>query len=125
MPIDPTSTGSATQRDVAGRVPKRVLPLVGPGATPTINTDTCDVVHMTALGAAITSMTTNLTGVPADGDTLRISFQDNGTARAIAWGTAFEASTVALPTTTVVNARLDSGFVWNAETAKWRCVTVA
>ena len=46
-------------------------------------------------------------------------------ARAITWGTSFEASTVALPTTTVSTNRLDVGFVWNAATSKWRCVAVA
>ena len=80
-----------------GRIAKRVLATAGPGATPTVNTDSYDVVHLTALAAAITRMTTNLTGTPVDGDTLRVSFTDNGTARAIAWGASFEASTVALP----------------------------
>ena len=102
-----------------------MLATAGPGATPTVNTDNYDVVHLTALAAAITSMTTNLTGTPVDGDTLRISFTDNGTARAIAWGASFEASTVALPTTTVASTRLDVGLFWNTETSKWRCVAVA
>jgi hypothetical protein len=110
---------------VGGRITKRVLATAGPGATPTINTDSYDVVHLTALAAAITSMTTNLTGTPVDGDTLRISFTDNGTARAISWGASFEASTVALPTTTVISTRLDVGLFWNTETSKWRCVAVA
>lgn len=107
-----------------GRTSKRVLATAGPGATPTVNTDSYDVVHLTALAAAITSMTTNLTGTPVDGDTIRISFTDNGTARAISWGASFEASTVALPTTTVASTRLDAGFFWNTETSKWRCVAV-
>jgi hypothetical protein len=110
---------------ISGRIAKRVLATAGPGATPTINTDNYDVVHLTAVAAAITSMTTNLTGTPVDGDTIRISFTDNGTARAIAWGASFEASTVALPTTTVAAARLDVGLFWNTETSKWRCVAVA
>jgi hypothetical protein len=108
-----------------GRTAKRVLATSGPGATPTINTDSYDVVHLTALAAAVTSMTTNLSGTPVDGDTLRVSFTDNGTVRAIAWGASFEASTVALPTTTVISTRLDVGFFWNTETSKWRCVAVA
>lgn len=107
------------------RITKRVLATAGPGATPTIDTDTYDVVHLTALAAAITSMSTNLTGTPVDGDTLRISFTDNGTARAITWGADFEASTVALPTTTVISTRLDTGFFWNTETSKWRIVASA
>ena len=116
-----TATDTLTNK----RITKRVLATSGPGATPTINTDNYDVAHFTAVATAITSMTTNLSGTPVDGDTLRISFTDNGTARAIAWGTSFEASTVALPTTTVISARLDVGFFYNSETSHWRCVAVA
>ncbi len=43
----------------------------------------------------------------------------------IAWGAKFEASTVALPTTTVASALLTIGFYWNTVTSKWRCVAVA
>lgn len=107
------------------RVTQRVLALSAGSATPTINTDLYDAVHITAQSAAITSFTTNLTGTPNDGDKLKISITDNGTARAITWGASFEASTVALPTTTVINARLDVEFVWNTETSKWRCVKVS
>lgn len=108
------------------RITKRAVSTSGPGATPTINTDTTDVAHLTALATAITSMTTNLSGTPVEGDTLRIDFTDNGTARAITWGTSFEASgNVSLPTTTVVNVRLDVIFHWNTATSKWRCVGVA
>lgn len=94
-------------------------------ATPTINTDNVSFYSITALAAAITSFTTNLTGTPNIGDTLWIAITDNGTARAITWGASFEASTVALPTTTVISTRLDVGFVWNSVTSKWRCIAVA
>lgn len=115
-------TISATNTLTNKRITKRVLALSAGSATPAINTDSYDVVHITAQSAAITSFTTNLTGTPVDGDTLRISITDNGTARALTWGTSFEASTVALPTTTVISTRLDVGFFWNTETSKWRCV---
>jgi hypothetical protein len=94
-------------------------------ATPIINTDVQKVVNITGIAQAITSMTTNLTGTPADGDELQIAFTDNGTARAITWGAKFEASTVALPTTTVISTRLDCFFVWNSVTQKWRIVKVS
>lgn len=123
------NTSNATERAATAtltnkRVTRRA-PAVTQSATPTINTDNTDVAHITGLAQAITSMTTNLTGTPVEGDTLRIDFTDNGTARAITWGTSFEASTVALPTTTVISTRLDVGFVWNTVTSKWRCVAVA
>ena len=116
-----TTTDTLTNK----RITKRVLALSAGSATPAINTDTTDVVNITAQSAAITSFTTNLTGTPVDGDTLRISITDNGTARALTFGASFEASTVALPTTTVISTRLDVGFFWNTATSKWRCVAVA
>lgn len=118
-------TLSATQTISNKRITKRVSALSAGSATPAINTDITDVVHITAQSANITSFTTNLTGTPVDGDTLRISVTDNGTARTLAFGASFEASTVPLPTSTVISARLDIGFLWNTETSKWRCVAVA
>lgn len=106
------------------RITKRVLALSANSGTPSINTDNYDVVHITAQSGAITSFTTNLTGTPVDGDTLRISITGT-TAIALTWGAKFEASTVALPTTTVGTARLDVGFFWNTATSAWRCVAVA
>lgn len=94
-------------------------------ATPTINTDTTDYYRITALAAAITSFTTNLTGTPKEGQTLWITITDNGTARAITWGTSFESSSLVLPTTTQASVRLDVGFIWNSATSKWRCVAQA
>ena len=108
------------------RITKRVLALSAGSATPAINTDKYDVVHITSQSAAITSFTTNLTGTPLDGDTLRISITDNGTARALTWGTSFESSgTTTLPTTTVISTRLDVGLFWNTETSRWRCVATS
>jgi hypothetical protein len=106
------------------RITKRVLTLSANSATPAIDTDTYDVVHITAQTAAITSFTSGLSGTPVDGDTLRISVTGT-TAITLTFGTSFEASTVALPTTTVTTNRLDIGFIWNTETSKWRCLAVA
>jgi hypothetical protein len=96
-----------------------------PGATPTLNVATNNVFSFTGLAAAITSMTTNLSGTGSLGDQIEIQLTDNGTARAITWGADFEASTVALPTTTVANALLYCRFIWNVATSKWRIVQVA
>jgi hypothetical protein len=118
--VTPTGTTTLTNK----RVTQRVLALSANSATPAINTDNYDVVHITAQTAAITSFTTNLTGTPVDGDKLRISV--TGTAAvALTWGTSFESSTATLPTTTVTTARLDVGFFWNSESNHWRCVAVA
>ena len=112
-----SSTSTLTNK----RITNRVTALSANSATPAINTDNTNVVHITGQTAAITSFTTNLTGTPVDGDTLRVSITGTG-AVALTWGASFEASTVALPTTTVSTTRLDVGFIWNTETSKWRCV---
>lgn len=106
------------------RITRRVLALSANSATPSINTDSYDVVHITAQSAAITSFTSGLSGSPVDGDMLRISITGTG-AVAITWGASFEASTLALPTTTVSTTRLDVGFIWNTESSKWRCIASA
>lgn len=106
---------------------KRVTPRTGTttsSATPTINTDNVDFYSLTAQTVDITSFTTNLSGTPTDGQTLWIAITGTA-ARAIGWGASFEASTVALPTTTVSTNRLDARFVWNAVTNKWRIVGTA
>lgn len=106
---------------------KRITPRTGTvasSATPTINTDNVDFYSITAQTVDITSFTTNLSGTPTDGQKLWIAITGTA-ARAITWGASFEASTVALPTTTVTTNRLDVGFVWNAATSKWRCVATA
>lgn len=90
-------------------------------ATPTINTDNVDIHRVTALALDITSMTTNLTGTPVHGDCLLIEITGTA-ARAITWGASFEASTVALPTTTITTAMLSVSFIYNSATSKWRCI---
>jgi hypothetical protein len=103
---------------------KRVTPRVGSttsSATPTINTDNVDIYKLTAQTVDITSFTTNLTGTPTDGQVLIIEITGTA-ARAITWGSSFEASTVALPTTTVTTNMLAVGFIYNSVTSKWRCM---
>jgi len=109
-----TSAGGA-------RFVPRVTTITSSG-TPTINTDSCDAVTITAQAAAITSMTTNLSGTPNNFDRLTIRIKDNGTARAITWGASFVASGVALPTTTVANKVTTVGFIYDSVTEKWGCV---
>lgn len=54
-----------------------------------------------------------------------IQITDNGTARAITWGTSFASTTVALPTTTVISTMLRVVLQWSSGTSKWNCVGVA
>ena len=119
------NTSNATERAATAtltnkRVTMRVSAVSSSG-TPTVNTDNCDIATIAALATAITNMSTNQTGTPADGDGL--IWRITGTAtRAISWGALYEASTVALPTTTSSTDMLTVGFIWNAVTSKWRCV---
>ncbi len=107
---------------------KRVTPRFSAEASaaePTINTDAVDAHSITALAAAITSMTTNLTGTPTNFDKLIIRIKDNATPRAITWGASFEAKGVDLPTTTVTSKVLTVGFIYDTVTSKWGCVAVS
>ena len=103
------------------RIQKRPV-TVTQHATPTINTDNGDIFNITGLAQAITSMTTNLSGTPVDGEMILIQITDNGTARAIAWGASF-ASTVeaSLPVTTVLGKRLRTYLMYNSATSDWEC----
>lgn len=91
-------------------------------ATPTVNTDDCEFVTITALAVAITSMTTNLSGTPANFQPLTYRIKDDGTARAITWGASFASRGGTLPTTTPLGKVLNVGFRWNSVASTWDCL---
>lgn len=91
-------------------------------ATPSINTDTTDIFTITAQGEAITSMTTNLSGTPVNGQKLIIRIKDDGTARAITWGASFASRGATLPTTTVLGKYQYNGFIYNSTASVWDLV---
>jgi len=103
------------------RITKRVTTITT-SATPTVNTDNCDVVTITAQGEEITSMTSGLSGTPTNFQTLVYRILDDGTGRAITWGDSFQAMGVALPTTTTANKVLTVGFIYDSVDSKWGCV---
>jgi len=111
---------SSTNTFTNKRVTKRTGTTTS-SATPTINTDNVDAYSLTAQTEAITSFTTNLSGTPTEAQGLLISVTGTA-ARAITWGASFENGPVALPTTTVTTTRLDTFFIWNSVTSKWRCM---
>jgi hypothetical protein len=111
------STNTFTNKRITPRVTS-----IASSATPTINTDNCDAVTITAQSVAITSMTTNLSGTPTDFDKLLIRIKDNGTARAITWGASFVSSGATLPTTTVLSKVTTVGLIWDAVKSKWVCI---
>jgi hypothetical protein len=124
--VDNTSDAtknSATATLTNKRITKRVTSEAS-SATPAIDTDNTDIHRITALAVNITSFTTNLTGTPTHGQNLIVEITGTDT-RTIDWGASFEASTVALPTTTDSTNMLTVGFSYNSATSKWRCVAVA
>ncbi len=94
-------------------------------ATPAINVDTTDQFTITALATAITSMSSGLLGVAHNGQHLIIRILDNGTARAITWGSSFASRGATLPTTTILSKYLYVGLIYNSTTSTWDCVATA
>jgi hypothetical protein len=108
------------------RITSRVTSLTS-SATPTVDSDATDLVDITALATAITNMSTNFSGTPTNGQKIMFRIKDDGTARAISWGTNFVAGGVALPTTTVLSKILTVGFMYNTANSlnKWMCIASA
>ena len=99
---------------------QRVLTITS-SATPTINTDNYDAVTITALAEAITSFTTNLSGIPTNFQKLLIRIKDNGTAMAITWGDSFQSGSATLPTTTILGKTLMVGLIYDSVDGNWTC----
>jgi hypothetical protein len=115
----PIPSISSTHTLTNKRLNPRVATIAS-SATPAVNTDSTDIVNITALATAITSMSSGLTGTATVGNVLIYQIKDDGTARAIAWGASFSAKGVALPTTTIANKLLTVGLMWNG--SNWGCV---
>lgn len=114
---------SSTNTFTNKRITRRLTTTNAPWATPTTNTDNVDIMKFTGLATAITSMSTNLSGTPVEGDKIEFIFLDNGTARAITRWASFAATTVPLPTTTVISTKLRVWFEWGGSTRD--CIAVA
>lgn len=86
--------------------------------------DTYDIFHLTAMSGA-TTINNHSTSTPADGEMMLFRFLDNGTARALTWGTNYVAKAgTALPTTTTLSKNLACLFEWNANLSKWNLLSV-
>lgn len=87
------------------------------------NIDNYNYYRRTAQSAAIA--VNNPTGTPNDGDGLLIEIQDNGTTRAITWGSDYTVDSIyglTLPTTTVVGKTHFITFIYNLTLTKWVAV---
>ncbi|HET7155701.1 MAG TPA: DUF2793 domain-containing protein [Hyphomicrobiaceae bacterium] len=87
--------------------------------TPTFSND---LVKITAQAAALALA--NPTGTAIDGLGMVIRIKDDGTARAITYGTQYRGIGVTLPTTTVVGKTLYLAMIYNTEDTKWDVVAV-
>lgn len=120
---------TVTDTRVALTIPLSVKPVIGSvasSATPTIQTGIYNVFRITALAAAITSMTSGLIGTPYHGQRLIIEILDDGTARAIAWGAKFRSTdSGTLPTTTTLGKLLRVGLLYDSVDAIWDCMAVS
>ena len=116
-------TISSTDTLTNKRKQPRVV-IVTQSATPAINTDNGDIIQITGLAQAITSMSSGLTGTPVAGEMLMIQITDNGTAQGITWGASFASTTNStLPTTTIASTILRTLFQRNNANTLWECVT--
>jgi hypothetical protein len=61
-------------------------------------------------------------GTPANGDSLLIRVEDDGSNRALTWNAIYEAAGVTMPTTTTAGKKLYIGFIYNSTDSKWDCI---
>jgi len=119
--VGTTDTQTLTAKRITPRVVTATNYTTDTGTS--LNCDTTDIFIVTAQAGAL--KLNNPTGAPTDGQKLWVAITGTA-ARALTYDTQFEASAgVALPTTTVTTARIDIGFVWRADTSKWRCIASA
>ena len=112
-----TTTDTLTNKRVTPRILSAASYTTDTGTS--LNCDNLDEFIVTAQAGAL--KLNNPTGTPTDGQVLIVAVTGTA-ARALTYDTQFQASTVALPTTTVTTNRITIGFIWSAATSKWICV---
>lgn len=108
--------------DLAGKAPKLPQGQTITSSATVTPTFADDYVVVSAQAAALALA--NPTGTAAEEWGISIRIKDNGTARAITFGTNYRAVGVTLPTTTVAGKWLRLGIIWNATDSKWDVVAV-
>ena len=92
-------------------------------ATPDVNADDYDAVTITAQAVAITDV--NMSGTPTNFQKLIFRIKDSGVARALTFGSDFEAKGVDLPTTTIASKVMTLGFIYDSVSEKWGLVALS
>jgi hypothetical protein len=115
--VGKATTDTLTNKRITSRVQS-----VSDAATITPDADANDCVDITAIAQAFTIA--NPTGTPTNFQKLIIRIKDNGTARAITFGSSYVAGGTSLPTTTVLSKILNLGFIYNTANSlnKWQLV---
>jgi hypothetical protein len=112
-------TGATGPTGPTGRIPNVQSVTSAATVTPTFDDD---LVKITAQAAALALANPTGTAIPGLGIVIRI--KDNGTARAISYGTQYRAIGVTLPTTTVVGKTTYLAGIWNDTDTKLDIVAV-
>lgn len=102
---------------VVGLVVPRIISATSYTTSTTIDASITDVYAITAQAGAL--LFNNPTGSPQDGQGLVIRIKDNGTARALTYGSEFRGVVGALPSTTVLSKILYMAFMYNSAETKW------
>ena len=90
-------------------------------ASLTIDSSTTKQGSVTALAVA---MTINNPSNGSDGDKIVIRIHDNGTSRALTWGSSFNVVGTTLPIATTPNKIHYIGCIYNSNTTNWDVVAV-
>lgn len=105
-----------------GVVPQQPRVKVVPTGTFFPSTDEADVYLMEGLIGS--KSISNPTGTPKDGDRFIFRFSDNGTARALTWGSQFRNFGAQAPTTTIVGKTIIVETAWNSASSTWDVLEV-
>ncbi len=96
-------------------------------ATPSVNAELYGALKITGLVDVITGVTVvgsaGSLSEPRDLQQLIVRILDAGVAKAITWGSQFEAVGAALPTVTVAGKRHTVRFLYDATTSKWGAIS--
>lgn len=82
-----------------------------------------DMVIATALSQA--TLIANPSGSPVQGEKLIIRLKDNGTSRALSYGSQYREIGNSLPTATAANKTMYLGFIFNSTDTKWDLIAVS
>jgi hypothetical protein len=114
-----TRSRKATLAELRARfaAPRIVTTIASGTITPAGDTD---LVRLAALTAALTIA--NPSSTPADGAGFVVDLIDNGTSRALTWGSKYANRMATLPTATTAGKRHRLGFEYNAADDKIYCM---